>query len=132
MFQKGQSGNPAGRKPGEGPFAKYRRMLASRSEELINQVIDLALAGDTTALKMCLDRLFPPLKPVEPPVKFPLESGSLTHMGAAVLSALGGGILSPEQGSKLVQALTGQARLIEVEELERRIAALEDEAHAKY
>ncbi len=59
------------------------------------------------------------------------EDGSLTTKGEAVLLAISRGDLPPEQGSKLVQALTGQARLIEVEELERRIAALEGEAHAK-
>ncbi len=106
-------------------------MLASRSEDLINQVIDLALAGDTAALKMCLDRLFPPLKPVEQPVRFPLESTSLTQMGDSVLAAISNGILSPDQGAKLLQVLTGQARLIELEELERRVATLEEETHAK-
>ncbi len=56
---------------------------------------------------------------------------SLTAKGEAVLSAISRGDLSAEQGSKLVHALAGQARLVEIEKLERRIAALEGEAHAK-
>ena len=54
------------------------------------------------------------------------EASSLTQMGESVLSAIGNGVLSPEQGAKLLQALAGQARLIEVEELESRIHALEE------
>lgn len=126
MFKPGQSGNPAGRKPGESPLAKYRAMLASRANELISQVIDLALAGEPAALKLCLDRLIPPYRPEAVPVEFAMpEVGGLVKMGEAVLSAIGSGILSPEQGAKVLQALAGQSRLIEVEELEQRIAALE-------
>ncbi len=76
---------------------------------------------------MCLWKGAPAITPFTLP-----EDSSLTAKGEAVLSAISRGDLSAEQGSKLVQALTGQARLIEVEELERRITALEDEAHAKY
>ncbi len=69
-----------------------------------------------------------------PPASTPFllpEDLSLTAKGEAVLSAISRGDLSPDQGAKLLQALTGQARLVEVEELERRIAALEGEAHAQ-
>ncbi len=69
-----------------------------------------------------------------PPASTPFllpEDLSLTAKGEAVLSAISQGDLSPDQGTKLLQALTGQARLVEVEELERRIAALEGEVHVE-
>lgn len=68
--------------------------------------------------------------PASAPFTFP-EGASLTERGEAVLSAISRGALSAEQGSKLVHALAGQARLVELEELERRITALEGEAHAQ-
>ncbi len=67
-----------------------------------------------------------------PPASAPFilpEDSSLTAKGAAVLSAISRGDLAPDQGAKLLQALAGQARLIEVEELERRISILEGERH---
>ncbi len=68
--------------------------------------------------------------PAGTPFAFP-ENSSLTAKGEAVLSAISRGDLSPDQGAKLLQALTGQARLIEVEDLERRIAVLEGEVHVE-
>ncbi len=49
----------------------------------------------------------------------------MTAKGEAVLSATSRGELAPDQGAKLLQTLTGQARLIETTELMTRIAALE-------
>src|SRR5512142_2727762 len=69
-----------------------------------------------------------------PPASAPFaspENSSLTAKGEAVLSAISQGDLSAEHGSKLVHTLAGQARLVELEELERRITALKGEAHAK-
>lgn len=125
-YNPGESGNPAGRPPGVGRVAKYRKLLQAQADTLIKTVIDQALAGESVALKLCIDRLLPPYRPEAVPIEFAMpEVGGLVSMGEAVLSAIGNGILSPEQGAKVLQALAGQARLIEVETLEQRIAALE-------
>jgi hypothetical protein len=42
-----------------------------------------------------------------------------------VLAALGEGQLPPDVATALLQAIASQARIIEVNDLERRIAALE-------
>ena len=51
--------------------------------------------------------------------------GSLAERGQAVLSELAAGSLSPSEASSLLSALSAQAKLIEMDELERRIADLE-------
>lgn len=64
LFQKGQSGNPRGRKPGTRNKATLaiQNLLDGEADALGRKAIELALGGDVTALKLCLDRLVPPAR----------------------------------------------------------------------
>ncbi|MFV0478275.1 MAG: DUF5681 domain-containing protein [Parahaliea sp.] len=66
QFAKGASGNPGGRPVNE--VSALRHHLAGHGEALAAKVVELALADDTAALKLCLDRLSPALKPRSAPV----------------------------------------------------------------
>ena len=107
-FPKGQSGNPAGKPPGTRNRATQlaERLLDGEAEDLTRMVIGLAKAGDTTALKLCLDRLLPPRK--DRPIWFELPAMTT----AADAEALG----------NLVATF---ARTLESSELEARLIALE-------
>ena len=63
-FRRGQSGNPAGRPKGARNRATLaaEAMLDGEASALTRKAIDLALGGDTTALRLCLERLLPPRK----------------------------------------------------------------------
>jgi hypothetical protein len=102
-----------------------RELLAPHAADLVAKVVQRALDGDTTALRICLDRLIPPVKAKDDPVTLPLAAGSLADKGQAVLTALGEGTLPPDVASAILQAIASHARIIEVNDLEQRIAALE-------
>src|SRR5512143_471448 len=132
MFKPGQSGNPAGRKPGTGKVNEYRKLLESKLPDLVSVLVEQTLAGEPAALKMCFDRLIPPYRPEARPVEFAMpEQLSLVDIGKSIIESIGTGSISPDQGAAVLSVLAGQARLIEVEELERRIAALEGEPHVE-
>ena len=67
LFQPGQSGNPAGRKKGQ--VNKYtelsKQLLSEKGPEIVQMVIQRALEGDVTCLKMCMDRIVPAQKAIE-------------------------------------------------------------------
>lgn len=62
-FLIGQSGNPNGRPKGAlSRRVQLTKLLEPHAELLINKVIELALAGDTNALRLCIERLIPKAK----------------------------------------------------------------------
>jgi len=91
---------------------------------LIDSVIQNALEGDTSAQKMCLDRLVPPLKSVDRPVTL-AASETLADQGRNILKAVTVGDLTPSEAECVFRSLTAQARITELSELEQRIEVLE-------
>jgi hypothetical protein len=124
-WKPGQSGNPAGRPVGSGRVAQLRESIVAFTPDLIEKLKAQALGGDATAARLLLERALPPVRAVEPPVKLRLPDGTLTDQGRAILAAIGAGELAPAQGASLLAAVGGLARLIEIDDLERRIARLE-------
>jgi hypothetical protein len=123
-FKKGQSGNPKGRTPGSGEVAKLRAELAKHLPEAIEALLAKVREGDVSALRVYFDRILPPLKSVDRPVPLPLPDG-LAAQGRAIIEAMGHGSITPEEAASIMSAVAAQARVIEVDELERRVAALE-------
>jgi hypothetical protein len=61
-FPKGQSGNPAGRPRGSSNRATRaaEMLLDGEATALTRKAVELALAGDQAALRLCLDRTVAP------------------------------------------------------------------------
>lgn len=87
----------------------------------------MALAGDITALRLCLDRILPARKdrPVE--VDLPVVENAADHAPAlaAVAAAVALGDLAPAEGKAVAEVLELHRKAIETAELERRISDLE-------
>lgn len=63
-FQKGQSGNPAGRPKGSlnQTTLACQELLEGEAEAITRKAVEKALAGDLTAIRLCLERIIPPRK----------------------------------------------------------------------
>ena len=125
-WKPGQSGNPKGRPPGTGEVAKMRAAIAGNVPAILESLTTAALAGDVQAARLLLERALPPIKPVEQSQPLSLPDGTLTEQGRAVLASVAAGELAPGQGAALLGAIGTLARVSEVDELARRIEALED------
>lgn len=128
QFQKGVSGNPAGKPKGARHKATLAAMalLEGESEALTRKAVELALEGDTTALRLCLERIAPALKSTAPMIMLdaPLPH-SLTDRAKTLIDCATRGEIPPDIAAQLVTALTGTARIEEMESLKDRLEALE-------
>ena len=124
-WKPGESGNPAGRKPGSGEVAKLRAAMAKHVPALLAVLVERALSGDIGAARLLLERTISPLKAVEEAAQLAMPDGTLTEQGRAVLVAVACGGLAPGQGAALLSSLGTLAKLVETDELTRRIDALE-------
>jgi len=102
-FKPGVSGNPKGRP--RKAVTELNRALRKHGAELADKLIALALDGDTTALKICIDRIHAPLKPQSAPVELELPEGAgLAEQGREIVAAVGRGELAQTWGHSCLMA----------------------------
>lgn len=126
-FKKGTSGNPAGKPPGaKDKRTELRALLQPHAAALLGKAVELALSGDSTALRLCLDRITPTLKPTTEPVTSALPTtGTLSEQAAAIYRAATAGEISGDDAAHLMNLLQAQMKIQEFTEIEKRLAELE-------
>lgn len=127
-FQKGQSGNPAGRPPG--PQHQTKLMEALGGTEALNDIVAVlkgkALEGDTGAAAILLNRLIPSLKPTGEAIalEVPADAGH-SEMADAVIKAMSNGKLPAPDAKLMLDSISAAAQVSTLAELEQRITELE-------
>ena len=114
-FEKGRSGNPAGRRSASRNKATLAAaaLLAGESQALTRTSVELALAGDPTAMRLCIERLLPPCR--ERTVKFTLPPivSDISAAMRAVTAALAKGNITPGEAATIAGVVETFARTIE-------------------
>jgi hypothetical protein len=132
-----QPGNTFGRGRPQGSRNKatiaLQEMLDGHGESITRKCALLALQGDPTALRLCMERLIPPRR--DSPVKFNLPAvNTAADVGKAmerVLSGVARGQLTPAEGQMIAAVLEVRRKVIETEEHENRIRALESNVQSR-
>lgn len=122
-FKPGQSGNPAGRKPGT--LNKKLELLRSNDKKLQAKVLDMAMEGDVAALKIIADRLWPRIRAQAASVVIDAVGEGIADQGRKIIDAALSGEVTPDVLRDLLMALYAQGRLIELTDLEARLKVLE-------
>jgi len=128
-FQKGESGNPAGRPRGarNRTTMLMQDLLADHAEAIGRKAIALAQEGDIAAIRVCMDRLAPARK--DEPVAFDLPlldtAADSVAAAASIVAAVAAGELTPSEAAELAKVIDVYVRALEAKGFEDRLAKLE-------
>ena len=125
-FEKGKSGNPGGRRRGSRNMTTLAAaaLLAGESEALTRKAVEMALAGDPTAMRLCMERVLPPCRERTVKFRLPPVEGTLTGDSCgpsfrdvsramnAVTSALAHGEITPGEAERIAGVVDTFVRAI--------------------
>lgn len=109
-YKPGQSGNLNGRPAGiKNKRTQLATLLEQHAEALINKTVELALNGDSNALRLCIERLIPKAKDGTANIVLPIVDATRINtpleMGRAILNALSGQEINLDQAKSLLNVL---------------------------
>jgi hypothetical protein len=128
-FQKGHSCNPRGRPAGSRNSATLacEALLEGQAEALTQKAVEMGLGGDTVALKICIDRIYPARK--DRPVGFALppitSARDAADIAAAVAEAVAAGQITPSEAVEIGKVIEICVKAYQVAELDDRVAPIE-------
>lgn len=125
--------------PGRRPGARNRATLAAEAlldgeaEALTRRAIELAKAGDVSALRICMDRLVPPRRDAPIQIELqPVETVKDAAMAATkIAAAMTAGELTPMEANAMISVFQSVIGTLELAELETRVSALEQAHEAR-
>lgn len=110
------------------------QLLDNESGALTRKTIDMALGGDTTALRLCLERLCPPRK--DRPIWIEIPEMKNVHDTVQAMSsitkAVTSGVITPSEANMVAGVIEIYRKTIETAELESRISSLENRRNIKW
>jgi hypothetical protein len=103
-------------------------LMEKGAKEITAAVVTAAKGGDLTAARLVLDRLAPPIRDRPIPLTLPDTSTAqgISKAQQAILQAVGVGDLTPGEGTALAAIVEARRKAHETQELEQRIATLEE------
>ena len=128
-FQKGQSGNPAGKRLGSRNHATRMldELMDGEAEAIGRAAIAEGKNGNPAVLKLNFDRIAPPRKDRHlafalPPIE---TSADLTRATGALLAAVAEGSLTPSEATELGKLVDSHVKAIEATDIQERLTRLE-------
>lgn len=122
-----KSPNPAGRPAGLSPQTKLVQKMLENADGILDAIIAKAMEGDSSSAALILARIVPALKSQAQTVQFDFDhTAPASQQAEAILAAIASGAVSPDIGRQILEAVNALSSIRATEQLEARIAALEE------
>ena len=125
-FEPGNAGKPRGAR--HKVTRAVEQLLEGEAEALTRRAIDAALSGDTTALRLCMERIAPARRGNTVHLDFggPVRTlADLQRATGVLFDALAAGEVSTDEASNIAALFDKVGAAIKRRDLEERVAALE-------
>src|SRR5262245_56401900 len=124
-FRPGNPGRPKGSR--HKTTLAIEALLDGQAEKLTEKAIQMALGGDVTAMRLCLDRLAPPPKDRHVQIALPNLAGvqDMTTATDAVVDAVTSGTITPSEGEAIAKLIEVHRRTVELVDFETRLTRWE-------
>ena len=99
-----------------------------KQERLRHKVIEMAKEGDHVAMKLCMERIYPPRRERRLKLELPdIQTAGDVHAGLQVVwRGVGQGIITTGEAKDLTDVLEFGRKSVETLQLERRLTAVEN------
>ncbi len=125
-FEKGISGNPAGRPKGvKDKRRKFLELAESDLKTIADKAIELAKDGNTQMIKLILERVLP-AKPEDSTLVDGVDmTGNAYEQARQIMQALSDGEITPAEAQRLMACTKAYIDAVEVKELRQRLDTVE-------
>ncbi len=130
-FQAGNAGRPKGSR--NKATLAMEALLEGEAEVIARKAVEMAKEGDTTAIRLCMDRLLPARKDRHVPFALPkLETAAdAVKATAALVEAVAAGDLTPSEAGELSKLVEGFTRAADLHDIQARLEKLEQQQGTK-
>jgi hypothetical protein len=115
VFRPGKSGNPSGKPKGtrNKTTLAIEHLLDGEAQAITRKAIEMAKAGDGTAMRLVMERLIAPRRDRAVPFALAKVQSSADALGAvaSVLEAVAAGKLTPSEAAELSKIIDSFVRI---------------------
>lgn len=126
-WRKGmRSPNPNGRPRGQTKQSKLIQRMLEDAGDVVDAVIAKAKEGDSASAGLVLSRILPALRSQSEKVSFDFDTSlPVSQQVEQVLQAISEGVVAPDTGKLIIEAIQSLSSIRAAEELETRLTILE-------